>query len=62
LPGTSPDSDATPAPQPKQDIPGAAAVLDRASAETGRLIVDRMLDVIGRAVFAARQTVDSDTL
>jgi creatinine amidohydrolase len=62
LPGSSPDTDASPPDLPKQDIPGAAAVLERASAETGRLIVDRMLEVIGRAVFAARQTVDSDTL
>jgi creatinine amidohydrolase/Fe(II)-dependent formamide hydrolase-like protein len=61
LPRSSPDSDATHT-RPKQDVPAASAVLDRASAETGRLIVDRMLDVIGRAVFAARQTDDSDTL
>jgi creatinine amidohydrolase len=49
-------------PRPRPDGPGVVGYPTRATAATGARIFERMLDVIGRAVFAARETADSDTL
>ena len=48
--------------RPRPDGPGVVGYPTRATATTGERIFERMLDIIGRAVFEARETVDSDTL
>jgi creatinine amidohydrolase len=49
-------------PRPRPDGPGNVGYPTLATAATGARIFERMLEIIGRAVFAARETADSDTL
>jgi creatinine amidohydrolase len=48
--------------RPRRDGPGVVGYPTRATSATGDRIFQRMVDVIGRAVLEARETVDSDTL
>jgi creatinine amidohydrolase len=48
--------------RPGADGPGTVGFPTRASADTGARIHERMLRVIGRAVFESSGTVDSDTM